>query len=316
MNEQSIVKLIYSIKSKFLLLAILIIMAQFFLITLSYLIAQVLLWLKALFLDDTINSVSFNPIIIILFSALFLSVYLIILFHAVISSRLTYDSFKNNSVQAILRNETLFNQPDPLAMIFRVLNWNLYRLYYVLFPLIIACGSVFTIFIITSLCFNGIIMLAGINIGIVGFLVAFTGLCLITGFIYALLCSLKNLVISLFGIECVICEPELPNKVIIQRSKKLSFINPINFLLYFLFFLFVLVMTAESLGFVFLKNYISIENITIFVILTILNIFFYVGLGYLKNALYIESLISKYNSIIVGDINRLNLELSRHKQFP
>ena len=300
MNIQQVVKLIYSIRSKLLLLVILILLALYFLVMLSNFVAPVIIWIKSSFLEDSIKTTAINPMLIIQIIPLCISLVLIFLFHSVVSTMLTYDLFKKNYNDYDSQKNIIFKQADPVTTIVRVINWNIYRLYYVFLPLLTVSAIALVLFLIVSFCFNVIEMIAGVSLGLVIFVGTFILLSLIAIFIYALFCTLKNLVNSSFGIECVVSEPELSNKVVAQRSKRLSFVKPINLLLHFSFLIFILLMTVESLGIIFFKNCISGDNTYIFVHLTILNILFYVGIGYFKNVLYVESIVAKYKRIIQG----------------
>jgi hypothetical protein len=139
----------------------------------------------------------------------------------------------------------------------------------------------------------------------VTFLTSFISISLAFGFIFALGIAVWNTFITLFGMECVVSEPELENFIIKKRSIKLSLAQKSNIKMYILYLIFLLTLVVQFLGIIIFPDILNGGNFIILVALSVVDIAFFIGLGYLKSSLYIESLLHKYNMITFRDKNSL-----------
>ena len=171
--------------------------------------------------------------------------------------------------------------------------WQIYRYSYTFFALA-AFVMISGLLIISGVFFFDLIVTAvGVNTGLTSFVLNFTGFNMMFFLSLAVLFTLWNGINLCFGTEIAVSEPDLDNKTISLRSKRIIFTKPETFILFFIYCVFglFLVMQVGSL---------DLFDKTVFSTFFILNAFSYVMIKYLKTSAYINSLLEYYEKASIS----------------
>ena len=232
--------------------------------------------------------------IITKFLLLSCSTYLIFVFFSVITTIISYNSYKSSADKYDYLKFSLEK------ILIKGINWNFYRTFYVLTPHIIVLTTGILIFLAVLYFFNFYLLFTGWNLGLATFISSFIFISFLFCFIFASILSVYNLMSTLFGIECAVSEPDLPNNTIKNRSIRLSFNTFSNFIFYLLNFAFIIFVIAQFIMATAFKNTVNSSNIANIIIIFMLDILFLFGLSRLKAHLYIESLLKQYKMITIN----------------
>ena len=188
---------------------------------------------------------------------------------------------------SILAKKHDYNYINPLKSLKKVVEWQLYRYSITFAPLL---GFFFIsglLFFLGTAFFNLIVMMVGVNTGIVSFISSFIGFNMMFLFAFSGLITLWCLMSFCFGAEIAVSEPELDNKTIALRSKRLAFAVPENYILFAIYALFGILLVMQ-LKMVDVLNFRNFEAFFVF------NILSFAGLKYLKTSAYINSLLTHH----------------------
>ena len=266
--------------------------------TSSEIISPTFIFVKSLIFEDG-RSLPLLSIfaIIVRFLLLFCAAYLIFIVFSTINIIFSYNSYRSLAAKY---DQKIFSLWKTLKKGF---NWNLYRVFYVLFPPMSVMIAGILLFLAFIYFFNVYLLFAGWSLGLVTFLTCFTFISLILGFIFSLGLSLYNLIITFFGIECAVSEPNLSNNTIKNRSARLSFNKSFNSILYLFYFLFIIAIVLQIILAIILKSSINIDNSRNIIIILMANLAFLFALSRIKTHLYIESLLKQYKMATIQDKN-------------
>lgn len=169
----------------------------------------------------------------------------------------------------------------------KIIEWQLYKYFVIFLPLM---GFVFAtgIFILAGVVFfNYIVTGIGVSAAISFFILSFAGFNLMFFLSLAVLAALRKAINTIFGTEIAVSEPELDNRSIALRSKRIFPAAGSNFLLLFVFAIFALLLALQ------VKN-LNIIDAQVFTAFILFNSVGYAGLKYLKTNAYIKSLLNYY----------------------
>ncbi|EKE04401.1 MAG: hypothetical protein ACD_20C00084G0021 [uncultured bacterium] len=276
----------------FSLLIVLIALVLFSLITISDLIAPFFMEVKDVLLEESIQPESgLQAIMIFKFVLVIVMFYVMFILYAVSSAIHTYNSLRAANKRVAPAEVNLEN------LIFRTINWNVYRLILILKPPMVISIVSLTLFLSGILFFNWFLSLAGISLGATVFVSILVAISLLFGFIASFILSIWHFIISAFGMEIAISEPGLSNKVIRARSEKLVFVKRENIALFALGLFFVFLLFAQFISVIVNGDILNSENIFSVLLIILLDIAFYVGLRYMKASCYANSLLYQFNKI-------------------
>ncbi len=185
-------------------------------------------------------------------------------------------------------------------LVFRGLNWTFSKFLKMLLPAVLVfslgLGALVTFF----LFFNLIMQLAGINIGVTTFICSFIGVTVFFGILISLFYAVWKYLITSFGSEICISEPDLDNETIMERSEKLLLSNYKGFFSGFimLFWLFSAILGVFVIAVHY--NPLSIKGFVLCLAFYTGNLGLYSVLKVFKIKAYLSSLLSYYNSITVS----------------
>jgi len=251
--------------------------------------------IKSILSKENIHNISFisPPVLILKLAILCSSLYLIFVAYSVASAIFTYSSYE------IAARNFAYKKQDLTNVIFKAISWNLYRIRYILRPPAVILLVALMLVIFSILLFNSILTLAGISIGIITFTSSFTALGILFCFIFSMVISVQRAFTTVFGFDCAVSEPDLPNNTIKERSERLAFILPFNFNIHLLNLLSIFVISAQFFGAILFPGFINQENFPLIIMIIILDIVFLLGLGYLRTSLYLDSLLHKHKKIML-----------------
>lgn len=268
----------------------------------SGLLLPCFLIIKSLLFEENNPGISLFSIIIRIF-VLLSSLYLVFLVFSLFTTILSYNLYKSAASKYDYKE---FRLED---ILFKGLSWNTYRAFYVLFPPFVVLISGIVLFLAFLYFFNIFLAFAGFSLGLTSFITVFITITLILSFIFAVIMAVYNLAVTLFGTECAVSEPDLPNDVIKNRSIRLAFNKPSNFILYSFYFAFIIFVTFQLGVSIAVNNSINSDNMPNILILFCFNMLFLFGLNRLKAQLYIESLVKQYELITVNNNDLENYDL-------
>lgn len=172
----------------------------------------------------------------------------------------------------------------------KTVEWQLYRYSSTFLPLLVFILAAGMLFLLGVTFFNWIITGMGISTGLTFFILAFTGFNFMFFLSLAVLASLLKTISLGFGTEIAVSEPELENKIISGRSKRIISQLPGNFLLLFVYTVFVILLLVQAKS-------LNLMNASVFSAFFILNSIAYAGIKYLKTNAYINSLLNYHEKI-------------------
>jgi len=299
MNIQDLTKFLFSYKSLFIILITFILLILYTLTALSKVFFILVEYIKlSVFTDIVGSSINTFGIFIELISIL-IAFYLLFIIYSVISAVATYNSYE------IAAQKYSFEKPHLENVLFKTIKWNFYRILYVLSPILSIAVIIGILTCMNVFLFRVLLHLAGISIGLVTFLTSFISISLVISLIIAVGIVIYNVFTTLFGIECAVSEPGQENNVIRKRSQKLLLANKSNIKLYVFYFIFLSTLFLQFTGILLFPDILNMENILILVVFAAIDIIFYIGLGYFKSSLYIESILHQYDRITFKDKNSL-----------
>lgn len=242
-----------------------------------------------------LGSFALNPVFLLSrFFALVACLYLFIVLFTVFSSVISLNMYEFCARTFKYR---LRNIKD---IIFKAMSWNFYRIYHVLRPMLKVIGIIASFIVFSLIFFNQLLFLAGYNLQMVIFIWAFIFFMLFFSFIISVGMGVWNFITTFFGMECAVSEPFLPNEYIVKRSRSLVFNKTMNLFMYTVYCTMIMLLLIE---FVILSaNYVLIANNYYYLgAIVMLNVLFYMFISYFKTALYLDSLINRYNQMLLSD---------------
>ncbi|MDD3014303.1 MAG: hypothetical protein PHC34_11425 [Candidatus Gastranaerophilales bacterium] len=299
MNAKNLIKFLFSYTALFILLVIFVLLTLYTLNTMSKVFFLIAEYIRISIYEENLNAEINTFEMILKVGSITIAFYLLFILYSVISAVATYKAYE------IAALKYSYKKPDLEEVFFKTISWNFYRLIYVLSPLLTIGTVIGSLFFLNIILFNEILSLAGFSIALVTFLTSFISISLAVGFIFVLGLTIWNIFITLFGMECVVSEPELNNNVIRKRSRKLSLAQKSNIKIYFFYTIFILALIVQFTGVILFPDILNEENLIILTAFIVIDIIFFIGLGYLKSSLYINSLLYKYDTIIFKDKNSL-----------
>ena len=186
-----------------------------------------------------------------------------------------------------------YNYIKPANALKKVFEWQVYRYSVSIAPLLGFFLVAGLFFFLGTTFFNFIVALVGINSGVISFISAFISFNMMFLLAFSVLISLWNLINFCFGTEIAISEPELDNKTIALRSKRIAFAVQENLILFSIFALFGILLVMQ-LSMVDVINFRNFEGVFVF------NIVSFAGLKYLKTSAYINSLLTYHEKASQG----------------
>ena len=266
-------------------------------LTISEIIAPLFNISKALLSDES-SKINLLSLTLTALKAITLiaAAYLISIIISILSTISTYSIF-------IFRQDNSFGFSD---IFFRGLSWNLYRIYHIFRPLFIV-GGVVTILFFPFVCFfNFFLGLISINITFSIFISSFISLLLIFSLLTASIVSIWNATTTLFGMDCVIEEPKLSNKIIKKRSERLLFAHGKNWKLVPLYITNVFLIISQIAFILINRNFLSEDKLLIVLLVITFDVTLFFALNYLKSCLYQNSINEQFKKIIIDRVKYSN----------
>jgi len=304
MNTRDLIKFLFSYIALFILLFVFTLLILYTLTTMSKVFFLIAEYIRLSIFEETLNTGINIPYMILKLISIIIAFYLLFIIYSVISAVATYKAYE------VAAQKHSYKKPDLEDIFFKAISWNFYRTMYILSPVLSIGTVICLLFLLNIVLFNTILSIAGLSIEVITFLTSFISIGIALGFVFAAGLTVWNIFITLFGIECAVSEPKLENYIIKKRSIKLSLAQKTNIKMYVFYLIFILTLIVEFTGIIMFPDMLNKENFMILTALIIINITFYIGLGYLKSSLYINSLLHKYNMITFKDKNSLKELLS------
>lgn len=174
---------------------------------------------------------------------------------------------------------------DQLHALKKIIEWQIYkylRTFLPLFGFILVTG---VLFLLGVILFNFIVTSSGIITGLTSFILGFIGFNLMFFLALAVLATIWRTANLSFGTEIALSEPDLDNKTIALRSKRIITASGKNILLLFVYIVFVTLLLIQPVS-------LNIVDGQAFIAFFILNSINYAGVKYLKTNAYIYSLLN------------------------
>lgn len=266
-------------------------------LTISELITPLFNISKAL-LSDEVSKINWLNFLLTLLRiiTLFAAVYLMSIIISILS---TISSF----VISVFQQD---NDYEIIDTVFRGLSWNLYRIYYIFRPVLIVAAIGMTLILPFIAFFNFFLGIISVNITISIFISSFISLALIFGFLIAAFVSIWNAVTTLFGMDCIIEEPELSNKTVKKRAERLLFAHGKNWKIVPFYSIFVFLIATQIAFMLITGNFLNEDKLTIIVSVVSIDIVIFFGLNYLKFRLYQDSINEQFKRIIIDRVKYSN----------
>lgn len=179
----------------------------------------------------------------------------------------------------------------------RTFSWSYFRTGYILGPqLIVTCGFL-AFFASSFLFFNYFTEFAGYSIGVASFISMFVFLVLVFSLCASSILSTWRHIVTFYGFECSLSEPDLTNDQVAKRSEKLFFSSLWNAVLYIANIFYIVALFYQLYKYITFPSFVTLENIPTVMFLVILNLFFISALQYFKTQMYVRSLLNYYDKI-------------------
>ncbi len=178
-----------------------------------------------------------------------------------------------------------YERIDQLHAFKKIIEWQFYKYTQTFIPLMGFLIFTGIVFLLGVMLFNFIVTSSGIITGLTSFILGFIGFNLMFFLSLAVLAVIWKSVNLSFGTEIAVSEPELDNKTIALRSKRIITACEKNILLFFVYIVFVSLLLIQVTSF-------NIFNEQTFIAIFVLNSINYAGLKYLKTNAYIHSLLN------------------------
>ncbi len=178
-----------------------------------------------------------------------------------------------------------YEEINLLQAIKRITEWQLYKYFLVILPLLGFITVAGVLFLLSVLFFNAIVTGIGLFTGISFFIMSFIFFNLMFFLSLSILGVLWKSINLVFGTEIAVSEPQLDNLKISLRSERLIRAARSNFLLLFIYVVFGFLLMIQLI-------YLDILNIGIFSVFFTFNALGYAGIKYLKANAYIKSLLN------------------------
>lgn len=270
----------------------LIVLAKYFIITLSGLYEPVFNLVKLVLSEENIkNDLMSQVIVVFKVLSLIISAGLIFVFYSTLATIISCIFYNFCS-----RNYKTISHPLKFSII-KGIKWNFYRTFIVLTPpLTVKTAGVFLLFS-SVILFNYLLKIAGISISLTAFFISFIAFSLMFLFMLALLVSTWQLFSTIFGTEIAISEPRLTYRTIEKRSKKLILSKHYNILLC-IGFLVLILSVIFQIKYALATNFlINPANHEVFNSIIMFNLFCLLTFEYLKTSGYINSLLGHSQKI-------------------
>jgi hypothetical protein len=270
----------------------------YILLNISDTVQPISVWIRSIFFEEDllIKHKDLNPVKSIFLVSLIFFIYILYSFISAIFTQ---------GLHIIKTGNILNIEHDFKETVIRALKWNFRRILLVLSPLLTVSAVGLGLLFIVMILFDFFIILAGISIGFVTFIFTFGILTFIFTFLAALAAFFWNIITSAFGIDIAVGEPELSNNGVRNRSRKLAFVKPQNIGFYLFYLVFIFALIAQSITVILFKDLV-LESGSSLLAVILLDLVAFLGLKYLKNTLYMDSLMYQYEKIYA---------ITRHSQL-
>jgi len=219
--------------------------------------------------------------------------YLTFVFYAILDS-LYVDYVYQKGV-----SDFFYEKYSTADKIFNGIKWNFYRLWQVFKPPLMVLGAGILLLALFYAIFNPIMALAGASVGLTTFTVVFILESMAVLSIFSVFLSAWKYLVSSFGIEIAVSEPELKMSIVMKRAEKLAFATPENFTLKAIGILYGAAFIYQVCWIISVPQLIRWENTYIFLPFIILNLCSLAVLKSIKVYTYIDTLLDYYNRMTI-----------------
>lgn len=197
----------------------------------------------------------------------------------------------------------IYKQPDSAKSIKKLFSWNVYRFFYISYPIIGMTLISFFLLFLSIRYFYLLSKFSAINLDLTisaGIFVAIT-----TGLFWVLsvILTLWNTITTAFGSTIAVTEPNVSNYLIKNRSRRFSFLTMGAIVSYALYAVFMCALFLEIAYIVVFPEVISFKTIPIIIIVQLINIAFFALIGKSITGSYYKSLIIQNAKISIKKNN-------------